>query len=115
MSFSHLGGVKIMKYVENNLYARITSNKDFFTSIEQKISDEIFENPKKFITYSMSELSKITGVSQGSINNFSKKYAGGGFSELKLQIASELESFMPKQHTIVEQNDGMKDVMKKIT
>jgi len=103
-----------MKYSNNNLYARITSSKDFFTNIEQKISDKLFENPKKFITYSMSELSEITGVSQGSINNFAKKYTGGGFSELKLQIASELESFLPKQHTIVEQNDGITDVMKKL-
>ncbi len=73
-----------------NIISKIKTNKNFFTNTEKKIADLILDDPDKFITYTMQELAKNADVSQGSIINFSKKFASGGFSDLKLKIAQSI-------------------------
>lgn len=74
--------------MSSNIIAELITNISYLTKIEQKIANLIIEDPEKFITFSLKELSEKTGVSQGSIINFSNKYASGGFPELKLQISA---------------------------
>lgn len=71
-----------------NFLNKLKSSEAYMSAIEKKISLEIIKDPKKFISYSLSELSLLIGVSQGSIVNFANKYADGGFPELKLKVAS---------------------------
>ncbi|MBQ2326947.1 MAG: hypothetical protein II376_05330, partial [Clostridia bacterium] len=59
----------------------------------------------------MPELAIKTDVSQGSIINFCKKYAGGGFPSLKLQIAEAIKEFITESYTVVEEKDTVKDVL----
>lgn len=74
----------------DSILMRLRSNLDFMTAAERKIADTILSDPKKFTTYALNTLSELAGVSHGSIINFSKKYAGGGFPALKLCVASGL-------------------------
>ncbi|MBQ6998342.1 MAG: MurR/RpiR family transcriptional regulator [Clostridia bacterium] len=71
-----------------NLINQIKSNIDFLTTAERKIAQIILDDPAKFSGYSMTELSLKADVSQGTIINFSKKFAGGGYPALK-RLAAE--------------------------
>ena len=94
------------------ILASIQTKKEFMSRIEKKIAEVILENPEKFINYSAVELSELAGVSQGSINNFSKKYAGGGFSELKVKIATEIGSYRENYFDKVSDEDTISEVMR---
>ena len=57
--------------------------------VERKIADLILNRPDQFVTLTMAELSAQERVSQGSINNFARKFFSCGFSALKLHVAAE--------------------------
>lgn len=99
--------------VTENIIVWLKTNINFLTKVEQKIAKLIVENPKKFITYSMSDLAQRAGVSQGSIINFSTKFANGGFPELKLQISACCASHEEQQFNIVESDDTLKEALEK--
>ena len=69
------------------IYNKIQAELEFLSKTERKIAEYILKNPESFIGFSAIELSQKAEVSQGSINNFSKKYVNGGFSELKKHLA----------------------------
>lgn len=73
--------------MNQKLLHRLRSTLEFMSSAERKIARIILADPEKFIKYSLGELSHIAGVAQGSIINFSKKYSGGGFPNLKMAVA----------------------------
>lgn len=99
--------------MSENLIVQLMTSFKFLTKVEQKIANLIIENPQEFITYSMNELSEKAGVSQGSINNFSNKYAEGGYPELKLRVSACFGSLEKRQFNIVESKDTLKDALKK--
>lgn len=92
---------------------RINTELNYLSNVESKIAAFILKDPREFIGLSMAEVSEKAGVSQGSINNFAKKYANCGFAELKLLVAGELGKNQSNQYTIVDAADGVKDVFKK--
>jgi len=73
-----------------SILIQLRTNLDFLTGAEKKIANVILSNPQRFTTYSLDELSELAGVSHGSIINFSRKFANGGFPALKLSVASSL-------------------------
>ena len=89
---------------------RINTELNYLSNVESKIAAFILKDPREFIGLSMAEVSEKAGVSQGSINNFAKKYADCGFAELKLLVAGELGKNQSNQYTIVDAADGVKDV-----
>lgn len=93
----------------NELKARF----DFLSNTERKIAEIILKDPGVFITYSMSELSEVAGVSQGSINNFANKFSGGGFPKLKLQVATCLAEYEGRPFAPDDENDSAKDILNK--
>jgi len=93
------------------IYSKIQSELEFMSKTERRIADIILEHPEEFINYSAIELSTIAEVSQGSINNFSKKFAGGGFSELKKQLAMKLNAYKLNAFDVVSAKDNIKDIM----
>jgi len=95
-----------------NVLAELKAGYGFMSRVEKRIADCILQNPKAFITFSMGELSQTTGVSQGSINNFAKKFSGGGFSALKLQVAGCLSSMQTQPFAVIDQSQGLKAAMK---
>lgn len=78
-----------------NVFTELRSQYEYLSRVEKKVADLILEQPKEFIASSMEEISQKAGVSQGSINNFSKKFSEGGFSALKLRVASYLSEYRP--------------------
>lgn len=98
---------------QRNLISELMVNRDYMSTVERKLADVILKDPKKFITYSISELAEVAGVSQGSINNFSQKLIGAGFAALKLQLAGQLPNYLEKQFNLAEAGDGVRDILKK--
>lgn len=99
--------------MHSNLFTQLKSNIEFLSKTERKIAELIINAPDKFITYSLSELSGIAGVSQGSIINFSKKYSGGGFPALKLQIAACLYMNDDKPFSVIDSRDTIQEALTK--
>lgn len=97
--------------MSKNIFKAVQAEYEFMSRVEKSIAQIILSDPKTFITYSMSELSKITGVSQGSINNFSKKFSMGGFSALKLNIAENLAEYSEEPFTVIDQSQSIKAAM----
>jgi len=83
------------------------------TSTEQKIATVILQDPSQFITFTMNDLSNAAGVSHGSIINFAKKFSGGGFPSLKLQIAGNLSDYQQPFSTI-QKEDSVLGALQKI-
>ncbi|NLW15423.1 MAG: MurR/RpiR family transcriptional regulator [Erysipelothrix sp.] len=71
---------------------RIKDNKHLSDS-EVKIAQYILENPKKVIEMTIFELSDATYASASTITRFCRKVEVDGFSDLKLQIAKELNTY----------------------
>ena len=99
--------------MSENLFSRLKSDMPYMSGVERKITETILDNPQKFITYTLPGLAHETDVSQGSIINFSKKFAGGGFPALKLRIAGAMRDYMPESYTIIEENDTITDALRK--
>lgn len=99
--------------MQNRLLMQLKSDMENMSGVEKKIARIIIENPEKFISLSITELSELTGVSQGSIINFSKKFSGGGFPLLKLKISGCLSEYSKQPFSIVSEKDSIKDVFGK--
>lgn len=99
--------------MEKNLLLYLRGNTGVLSAVERKITDVILSDPKKFTSYSMGELALMAGVSQGSIINFSNKFAKGGFPILKLKIAACLSEYDEKPFSVVGETDGMGEALEK--
>ncbi len=97
--------------MSKNIFTELKSNYEFLTRIEKILANLILGDPQKFITYSMAELSDISGVSQGSINNFSKKFSSSGFSALKLKIAENLSEYNEKPFAVIDKSHSINAAM----
>ncbi len=78
-----------------NIFTELRSQYEYLSRVEKKVADLVLEDPKGFIGRSMEEIAQKAGVSQGSINNFAKKFSDGGFSALKLKVAACLSEHQP--------------------
>ena len=90
-----------------NIFAEIKAEYKYLSRIEKSIADLILNEPKQFVTYSMAQVSQLAGVSQGSINNFAKKFSDGGFSALKLKTATCLSAHDEVPFSVVDKNDSV--------
>ncbi len=99
-----------------SLLSTVSTNLCFFSNAEKKIANIIIENPKQFTSLTAEQLSKIADVSQGTINNFSKKLNCSGFSDMKLKIAEELNDFKKEfKKSKTENSDILKSSLEEIT
>ena len=98
--------------MNKNLLRNIKSNIEYMSAVERRITDVILQNPKKFTTLSLLELSKLADVSSGSIINFSNKYAGSGFAALKIEVAACATDTESQPFTNIDSADTAKDVLK---
>ena len=95
-----------------NIITQLRSDYSFLSPVEKRIADIVLREPEKFIKLSTSELSQKAKVAQGSINNFSRKFSGGGFSSLKLLVAGCInESNRNTAYTTIDANRTIKEVM----
>lgn len=94
------------------IYRQMEAEWEFLSKTERKIAETILKDPEAFINYSAINLSQIADVSQGSINNFSKKFVDGGFSTLKKQLAMDLNEYREETTDTELADSSIKDVMK---
>ena len=99
--------------MESKILHKLSSMMEFMSLTEGKIARIILSDPERFTRYTMGELSQAAGVSQGSIINFSKKFSGGGFPDLKLSVATALSREKEQPFSLIESNDSMKAVLRK--
>ncbi|MBR2335782.1 MAG: MurR/RpiR family transcriptional regulator [Clostridia bacterium] len=96
--------------MSNLILQDIKINFEFMSQVEKKIANLIVSDPQKFTTYSLSEVSEIAQVSQGSVINFSNKYSGGGFPSLKLAIAASLAQEQKKTFSKIGNSDSLTEI-----
>lgn len=101
--------------MSRKIISELRANLGYLSSVERRIAEQILDDPKQFITLSMSELSELAGVSQGSIINFANKFSDGGYSNLKLQIAAGLSELEPQLFSVVNSSDTVMNVLDKTT
>ena len=107
LSFAQEEGI-----MSNKILQDIKINLEFMSQVERKIATVIIADPKRFTTYSLSELSEIAQVSQGSIINFANKYSGGGFPSLKLAIAASLAQEQNKTFNKIGDGDSLTEILR---
>lgn len=101
--------------MKEKLLRELKSNLEYMSNAERKIAEVIVADPKQFTAYSLSELSKRAGVSQGSVINFANKYGGGGFPALKMQVATALSHEQEQPFSAVGKEDTFKEILDKTT
>ena len=94
-----------------NIFAVLKAEYEYMSRVERQIADRILNDPQNFVSSSLAELSAATGVSQGSIVNFSKKYSPGGFSALKAVVAGCLKLETATPFAVVDKSQGVKAAM----
>ena len=99
--------------MERKLLHELRSTVEFMSTAERKIAKVILADPERFTKYSLGDFAIACDVSQGSIINFSKKHAGGGFPELKLAVAKAITLDIERPFSTVERQDSMKVVLQK--
>lgn len=78
--------------MSKNIFSELSASRGYLTRVERLLADFILNDPQRFLSLTMSGLSKAAGVSQGSINNFARKFSSGGFSHLKSKVSAALSS-----------------------
>lgn len=94
-----------------DVFKEIKGAYEYLSRVEKALANIILESPEKFINCSMARLSEELGISQGSINNFSKKFSSGGFSALKLKVAQSLPVLKKESFTAVSFGESAKSAM----
>jgi len=97
--------------MSKNIFSELSASRGYLTRVERLLADFILNDPQRFLSLTMSGLSKAAGVSQGSINNFARKFSSGGFSQLKTKVSAALSS---QTDTPSQESDArsIKDVMR---
>lgn len=103
--------------MENDMKSKflreIRANLEYMSTVERRIAETILSDPQNAVKSSLSELSEQANVSQGSVVNFANKFCGGGFSAMKLEIASSLSNDEKQPYSAVAGTDSMGDILKK--
>lgn len=97
--------------MSKTIFTEIRTEYEFLSRVERTIADALLKDPAAFIACSIGALAKAIGVSQGSINNFAKKFSSGGFSALKLKVAQHLFSREEQPFAVIDSTRGVKAAM----
>lgn len=99
--------------MKQKLLRELRTDLAYMSTAEKKIAETILADPKRFTEYSLGAFAEAAQVSQGSVINFSGKYAGGGFPLLKMQIAAALSHAEEQTFSVIQEGDTLKDVLGK--
>ncbi len=94
------------------MLTEIKASLEYMSATEKKIAQFILLEPKVFLGLNLIELCAKLGVSQGSVINFSKKFAKGGFPKLKISVATSISA---SEDFFLEKNEtgNIKSILKK--
>lgn len=99
--------------MDTKLLHKLSSMLEFMTLAEARIARIILSDPERFTKFTLGELSRESGVSQGSIINFAKKHVGGGFPDLKIAVAKAISQERERPFSVVDSGDTVKSALRK--
>jgi len=99
--------------MKQKLLRELRSSLAYMSNAERRIAEAILQDPKKFTGYSLGSFAVLAQVSQGSIINFANKFCGGGFPQLKMEIAASLSHEDERPFSTVEGSDSLKQILDK--
>lgn len=80
----------------------------------RRIADYILAQPETIVSMSVTELSEVTGVSEGSIINFCRGIGLSGFQQMKLSLAHEIVQPVQFIHEDLARDDDMDTICRKV-
>lgn len=83
---------------------------NLFTDTEKKVNEYILENPQEVISSTLAELAKKTNSSTATILRICRKVNISGFSDFKVKIAQEINSFSLSNYRIELDYPVSKDI-----
>jgi len=99
--------------MKSNLIRELKAGREYMSTVEQRIVETLLADPKRFVTYTLGELSQAAQVSQGSIVNFANKFCGGGFPALKMEVAKATMHEGEKPFSVVTEDDSLCEIFRK--
>lgn len=88
---------------------RIKEMMNDFSDKEKMIANYILENKDSFSMSSISSISKILNIANSTLTSFSRKIGYDGFSQLKIALLLERESFNSNDN-VIDQNSSSLDI-----
>lgn len=99
----------------DNLLARLDEANDELSKSERKIAALILDDPEGAIRTSISQLAVAVGVSEPTINRFSRRMGCTGFPDFKLRLAQSIAaSDMPPTRRRVDATDNLEVALDKV-
>ncbi|WP_164218232.1 MurR/RpiR family transcriptional regulator [Virgibacillus sp. YIM 98842] len=98
------GGLVILKEMLNSL-----------PPSEKKIAQYILENPEEAILQTALMLGEKSNTSSAAVIRLCKSLGLSGFQELKIRVAGDLQAEENTEYRDIEPNEGLKDIMDKVT
>ncbi|MFZ2636487.1 MAG: MurR/RpiR family transcriptional regulator [Rectinemataceae bacterium] len=92
---------------------RMRSMYPYLSKKHKQIVEKMMSDPHEIINLSISELSDMLQVSEGSIVLLCKKLGYKGYHDLKLKLAQEIAS-QSDIHEEINQKDSIEEVLKKV-
>lgn len=93
------------------LLDKIRMELNDMSRVERKIAELLLSDPMKFMRMSMADVAQQAHVSQGSVNNFSRRYADG-FPGLKMQLALGAGQLSEPPIGGATADEGVTDIMR---
>lgn len=75
---------------QKSILSMLRAGMRTFGNTETKVAEYILRQPQRVVEMSIQELAQTSRVSEASIVRFSRKIGLGGYSELKLMLATEV-------------------------
>jgi len=94
--------------------SRVKEFYDVFTSSEKQIADYILANSSDALELTSVEMSEIVGVSPATVIRFSKAMGFSGYSDMKLDLARDVENLTQNEvNELIQSGDTMTEMAKK--
>lgn len=94
---------------------RIEKNYTKFTKSEKKVADYIFENPRRVLYTSITDLAQNCNVGDTTVFRFCKELKLGGYQEFKMLLAQDITNGGEKERVagIIEGGDDTRTICEK--
>ncbi len=99
---------------ENNSLANIKSLYPSLFEVEKKIADFILRQPQAIIYMTVAQISKSIGVADSSIIRFCQKLGFNGFTQLKINIAKNIQKYEEPIPSDIEMGDDLHTITRKV-
>jgi RpiR family carbohydrate utilization transcriptional regulator len=90
-----------------NLLTQVAAALPGLSKSETKVAQAILADPEAATQSSIANLAKLAGVSEPSVNRFSKRFGAKGFPDFKIQLATSLVSGVRYMSQAVEPSDDI--------